>query len=100
MTRSIQIAVTLALPLLACQHHLDLEVQGHRAPDDVFHEQISFSTKDATLIFNNKVLSEQVTLMEPDFGFFFMWVKNEGLFAVTIHPISIAVPAGRFTGNK
>ena len=46
------------------------------------------------------MLSERLTLSQERFGFFFLWVKNEGLFVVTIYPLSIAVLSGRFTENK
>jgi hypothetical protein len=100
MTRKMLIVVVLALSLFGCQHNLDSVSEGPDSPDNAFPEQVSFSIKNATLTFDGKVLSEQLTLTEGDFGFFFLWVKDEGLFAVTIHPISLSVPAGQFAGNK
>ncbi|MFQ5675754.1 MAG: hypothetical protein ACE5G1_07650 [bacterium] len=99
--RKLSLLSILMLYLQSCQHNLDINQTELDAANPVMlAEKVSFRINQATLIFDGKVLSERLTLSQDDFGFFFLWVRNEGLFAVTIFPISISIPAGNFTGNR
>ena len=94
--------LVMSIAFWSCQHTMDFTEQELDLPifqENATTQEVSFSIEQATLTFNGKVLSEKLTLKQDNFGFFFLWVKDQGLFVITIFPLSIAVHAGNFTGN-
>ena len=94
--------LVMSVAFWSCQHTMDFtepELDLSISQENATTQEVSFSIEQATLTFNGKVLSEKLTLKQDDFGFFFLWVKDQGLFVITIFPLSRAVHAGNFTGN-
>ncbi len=58
-----------------------------------------FELEQATLEVNGSVFTEGLTLSDESFTFFYLFLKNGGLFIVMIEPVHISIEAGNFEGN-
>ncbi len=59
-----------------------------------------FELKQATLEVNGSIFTRGLTLSDESFTFFYLFLKNGGLFIVMIEPVHISIEAGTFKGNE
>jgi len=60
---------------------------------------VGIELKQATLAVNGEILIENLNLKDESFFIFYVFLKEGGLFIISVEPFSLAVEAGNFAGN-
>jgi hypothetical protein len=96
---TITVAALLLLNLLLAGCEQASVILTPQNNENKVNKIVGFELKQATLTVNGKTLMENLNLEDESFFIFYVYLKEGGLFVISVEPFSLAVEAGNFMGN-
>lgn len=97
MTITVAALLLLSFLLAGCEPASAILTPQNNA--NKLNKIVGIELKQATLAVNGETLIENLNLEDESFFIFYVFLKEGGLFIISVEPFSLAVEAGNFTGN-
>ncbi len=97
MTIAVAALLFLNFLLVGCEQASAILTPQNNA--NKINKIVGIELKQATLVVNGKTLIENLNLKDESFFIFYLFLKEGGLFVISVEPFSLAVEAGNFMGN-
>lgn len=97
MTITVAVLLLLTFLLAGCEQRSAILTPQNNA--NKINKIVGIELKQATLAVNGETLIENLNLEDESFFIFYVFLKEGGLFVISVEPFSLAVEAGNFMGN-
>lgn len=97
MTITVAVLLLLTFLLAGCEQRSAILTPQNNA--NKINKIVGIELKQATLAVNGETLKENLNLEDESFFIFYVFLKEGGLFVISVEPFSLAVEAGNFMGN-
>ena len=97
MTITVAVLLLLTFLLAGCEQRSAILTPQNNA--NKINKIVGIELKQATLAVNGEILIENLNLEDESFFIFYVFLKEGGLFVISVEPFSLAVEAGNFMGN-